>query len=308
MPSVIFGHMHPIDFDVFCIMFNAIGWDVYVPSNKEPNYFGYGATITPSIGNYTAITYKEALDIKPDVVLCLCLQHLKGAYKLAREAGSKLVVRSGNNNVPYRKEHSSFLISNDTYTYHNSNIPNKLLFYLPPNYDFFYKQVWQKDSNIVTSYINYYSKFWKESWSKYTAIRALNFYIAFINFGVFDGEYSPYLVNQADVRRTLGISRCVLHIKEKEGYGWSILEAIYSGIPVIAPKRYVLGKTCEKFLVDGKTAILIGDDPNEFSKAFNNMDVLYQISEIGLKFINEVINVEEQYSNIKIFLEGTVLA
>ena len=309
MPSVIFSNMHPRDFDSFCMMFNGIGWEVYIPSAEEPNYFGYGATNTPSKGGYTAVTYQEFLDIKPDVVLCLCWEQLEGATKMAKESGSTLVVRAGNNNVPYNNNHSSFLISNDSHTYSRCDIKNKLLFYLPPDYDFYTKQVWQKNSFIVPSYIHFYSKYWKTSWQIYDNVRRNNTDIAFINFGISGDEvYSPQLVCTEDVRRTLGISRCLLHIKELEGYGWSLLEAISCGIPVIAPKSFVVGKTCENFLVEGKTVVFLYENLEEFRKAFENVDLLYEISETGPKFIREFINPDEQYRKVKKFFEEIVLA
>lgn len=308
IPSVIFSNMHPQDFDAFTTVFNKIGWKVYIPSDREPNYFGYGATTVPTKGDYTMITHQEFLDIKPDVVLCLCLDQLKTSAKLAAQTGSKFVVRAGNNNVPYNKSHSDFLITNDTYTYKNCDIPNKLFLYLPLDYDFYCKQAWQRDSTLVTSYIHYYSKYWQNSYHKYDVIRRANTDIAFINFGVSGtDECTPSLTNPVDVRRMLGVSRCVLHVKEKEGYGWSILEAISCGIPVIAPKVYVVGKTCESFLVEDKSVIFI-ENTSDFRKAFDNVDQLCKLSEIGPKFIRELINLEEQSSNMKKFFEEVVLA
>lgn len=309
MPSVIFSHMHHRDFDAFCAMFNAIGWKVYIPSNKEPNYFGYGQTTVPTKGEYTAITYAECLDIKPDVVLCLCWEQLPGSKQLAKKTGSKFVVRAGNNSVPYNHAHSNFLISNDTHTYNQCNIQNKLLFYLPPDYSFYTKQTWYEDSYIVPSYIHFYENYWRASWNIYSQIRMDNRDIAFINFGASaDGFKYPNLNNANDVKRTLGISRCLLHVKEAEGYGWSLLEAISCGIPVIAVKAFVKGKTCEHFLIEGKTAFLLTNDTSEFRRVFDDIEYLRTISETGPIFIRDFINEEEQYDNIKKFFEEVVLA
>lgn len=309
MPSVVFSHMHHRDFDAFCAMFNAIGWKVYIPSNKEPNYFGYGITAVPTKGEYTVITYAECLDIKPDVVLCLCWEQLHSSMAIAKQAGSKFVVRAGNNSIPYNHTHSNFLISNDTHTFNRCDIPNKLLFYLPPDYDFYTKQNWYEDSYIVPSYIHFYEKYWKTSWNIYSQIRTDNRDIAFVNFGHSDDGFKyPILNNAGDVKRTLGISRCLLHVKEAEGYGWSLLEAISCGIPVVAFKPFVTGKTCEHFLIDGKTVRFITNSASEFRKIFDDVESLRAISEIGSKFIREFINAEEQYNNVKRFFEEIVLA
>jgi len=308
MPSVIFGNMHPRVFDVFTLLFNEMGWKVYIPSTKEKNYFGYGVLSTPTKGEYTELTYKEFLDVKPDVVLCLCWQHVPSTIKLATVIGSKLVLRAGNNNVPYNNSHGHYLISNDLYTHQRCNIKNKLFFYLPADYDFYSKMPWPEDSRIISSYIQFYEAYWAKSWQIYNNIRTTNKDLAFINYGAYrEGTtYSPMIARPKDIVRTLGISRCMLHVKESEGYGWSILEAISCGIPVIAVEKYVKGKTCESFLTN-KTAILLKQDASEFRAAFNNTDLLRKISEEGPKFIREFINLEEQAAKLKDFMENIVL-
>lgn len=309
MPSVIFGNMHPRVFDVFTLLFNKMGWKVYIPSIKDENYFGYGVLSTPSKGDYTELTYKEFLDVKPDVVLCLCWQHVPATAKLATAIGSKLVLRAGNNNVPYNRSHGSYLISNDLLTHQRCNIKNKLFFMLPLDYDFYSQVSWPADSRIVSSYIQFYEAYWTRSWQIYNNIRISNKDLAFVNYGSYrDGTtYSPLITRQEDIVRTLSISRCMLHVKEAEGYGWSILEAISCGIPVIAAEKYVKGKTCESFLINNKTAVLLKQDTGEFRAAFDDIDLLRKISEEGPKFIREFINLEEQAAKLKDFMENIVL-
>jgi glycosyltransferase involved in cell wall biosynthesis len=288
-------------------MFSSIGWKVYVPSDKEPNYFGYGLTVLPSRGEATFATLNELIDIKPDVVLCLCWEQITGAINTSKVTGATLVVRAGNNGVPYNSSHSDFLISNDTHTYNQSDIKNKLLFYLPPDYDFYHKLDRCEDSFIVPSYIHFYEKYWRESWGIYNTIRQINQDIAFIPFGVSDNNRTPHLLFTTDVRRTLGISRLLLHIKELEGYGWSLLEAISCGIPVVASKVFTVGKTCEHFLIEGKTVRFLYNGASEFRTIFDDIEDLNRISEEGPKFIREFINEEEQYTKIRTFFEEVVL-
>ena len=311
MPSVIFSNMHPRVFDSFCVLFNSIGWKVYIPSLKGHNYFGYGSLTIPSIGNYQELTYDEFLQTKPDVVLCLCDAQLKYSIKLARRTRSKLVLRSGNNNVKYTKKHSSFLISNDIQTYEKSDVQHKLFFYLPPDYNLFTRQRWCADSNIVTSYIQCYNSQWQNCWNVYNRIRLQNTDLAFLNFGaeVKNYPYNPFLLNKQDIVRTLSISRCVLHLKEAEGYGWSLLESLSCGIPVVVSKQYVVGKTCEKFLIDKLSAIYLNDlnDVTEFRKVFEDTKLLQTVSEKSYKFIRNLIIPQEQYNKVKLFLENVVL-
>ena len=189
-----------------------------------------------------------------------------------------------------------------------TRVPNRLFFYLPIDYNFWTKQEWCSDSRIVSSFIHHYERFWKVSWSLYTKIRELNGDLAFVNYGVAPGfTYSPALFEVNDIKRVLGVSRCMLHVKELEGYGWSMLESISSGIPVIAVRDFIKGKTCEHFMKDGVTCRLISRNADEFSEVFNDVDTLRSISESGRNFLQNLINRDEQYSRIKHFFEEIVL-
>lgn len=299
MPSVLMCNMHPAAYNSFCRMFNHIGWKVYCP--KDENYFKYGSTSQEN-NIQNRISYQEALDIKPDVVLCLCWQQLQSSKKLANKIGAKFVVRAGNNDQPFRKEHSAYLLSNDTITYHKSNIPNKLFFLLPPDYETFSKHNWISKSNICSTYIGFYERFFLDSFHFYEKIKTLNSNVSFLLFG------QPYQIlhTPQDVHRTLGISRCVLHIKELEGYGWSILESIISGIPIIVHGEFIRNKTCEKFLIENITCKKI-TTPEQFQSVYLDTDSLRNITCKGRKYIQSLINMDEQSKKLRSFLEDVVL-
>jgi len=62
-------------------------------------------------------------------------------------------------------------------------------------------------------------------------------------------------------------------------------------------------------LIDGTSAIYLNDlqDLNEFRKMFENIELLHTVSEKSFRFIRNLINPQEQYNKVKIFLEKIVL-
>jgi hypothetical protein len=310
MPSIVIGNMHQEVFSSFLRLFKHIGFDVYCPKEGH-NFYGYGRGFKgPRDEGLIEVTEEECLDARPDIVLCSCWEQLPMATDLSRKMRRPLVVRAGNNRVPYNKSHSDYLISSDIQTYNESNIPKKLFLYMPLDYDEF-KPVehYRKSSMICPTFINHYAKFWRTSYSIYDSIRRApqNANVAFIHFGATTEEqpYSPYLCRPSDVRYMLYGSRAALHIKELEGYGWTLLEAIASGIPIISVRPFVAGKTCETFLKENETCLFIeGQAPvKEFNKLFFDVDALNRIALKGPSFIRDFISVEKEGAKLSEFLE-----
>jgi len=318
MPSVVMCNMHNRVFDAFCRIFKHIGYDVYTPKNGESNYFIYdGASSAPGVVNKHAQekTLEEVLDIKPDMVLCCCWEQLKGSQRLAQLLNKPLVLRAGNNNVPYRPEHSEYLISSDQETYDKSNIKHKLMIMLPPDYDLYKPDgKYQFSSMVIPTLIHHYKSYWLKSYKIYKHIRHTQRRFAFVHFGYsgspgLNEPYIPVLGRQDDIVNMLHIGRALLHIKEMEGYGWTLLEAAAAGVPIIAVRDYVQNRTSEKFLIENETCLFINEATywDDFNKAIHNESAMLKIAENGSNYIRDLINLEEQAANIKKFLEEKVL-
>ena len=309
MSVVLMSNMHGKVFDSFCRIFDNLGVGVVCPVAGGGNYLvDKAGAVAPTPSNTIAEqrTIHELDDV--DVVLCCCWEQLKGASDVAKKLDVPLIVRAGNNNVPYRAIHSDFLISSDRETYERSDIPHKEFVLLPPDYDF-YKPVenYSPSSGLITSLIHFYERYWTQSFRLYDKLRKARGDLAFVNFGTWDGngEYMPVLANASDVRDILSMSRLMLHVKEKEGYGWSILEAIAMGIPVVVCRKYVLRKTCELFL-KGHLSCLYLDMDNligSFGNAVDNRDALYAIHENGPSFIRGLVTMEEARDKVGRILE-----
>lgn len=320
MSSVLLCNMHNNVFDSFCRMFKHLGIKVYCPKYGEENYFHYdGNSLAPSIVNDYAIEARReelsGLDI--DFVLCCCWEQLIGAKKLAEELKIPLVLRAGNNNVPYTSNHSKFLISNDIQTYESKRIPNSLFFYLVPNYDEMIPHMITTNSfqrsKIISTFIHYYESYWRGSYDIYDDIRKATPEYTFLEFGyskedVKKHKYIPVLGRKADIYNIMGISKALLHIKEMEGYGWTMLEAAAIGLPIIAHRDFVKGKTCETFLKEGVTALFLNKPTHhaDFVRYMNNEAALHDINYHGPRFIRQLINMERECEKLGKFLENVI--
>ena len=59
----------------------------------------------------------------------------------------------------------------------------------------------------------------------------------------------------AEVNRLMVESSATLHIKDQEGFGWSVLESMAVGRPVILHRGLAKHMAMEEWAVDGKTAV-----------------------------------------------------
>ena len=313
-PSVIMCNMHARVFDSFCRLFKAIGVQVFCPRPRDRYMGKHIKSRKAELNDYAKpISKAECLDIKPDIVLCSSWMQLIPSQRLAKQIDAKLIVRAGNNNVKYRKCHADYLISSDIQTMNASNIKHKLFLLMPPDYEQFSPQEWNSSSNIAASFINNYKRNWARSWSIYAMIVNHNKQIQFRNYGIGRGGHK-YLKTPNEIVNALNSSKAVLHVKEQEGYGWSMLETISCGTPLIVYRPFTRDKTCSKFLVDGVTCLFIDRHGSEkhpsrhehFRANFNDMERLSEIHQSGHKWIRNYINTEECVDKLKTFIENTV--
>lgn len=324
MASVLMCNMHNKVFDAFCRMFKHMNIKVYCPKYGRENYFLYdGNSDAPHVVNPYAIEVtREELDgVDIDFVLCSCWEQLIGAKKLSEELNAPLVLRAGNNNVPYNSNHSKYLISNDIQTHLSGRIKNSLFFYLVPDYEtldnyLISPEQYQTDnvrSRLIPSLIHYYRTYWKESYIIYDDIRQATPEYTFMEFGSNKPEvrkeyYVPTLHRAGDIYNLMHISKALLHIKEMEGYGWSLLEAVAIGLPVIVHRQFTEGKTCETFMKGGLTCAYINKPTHhrDFLDIMDNHSMLININRNGPAYIRQFINMETECAKLKKYLEGVI--
>ena len=155
----------------------------------------------------------------------------------------------------------------------------------------------------VNSYIHYYKKYWKNSYNIFKKMSEEFPNIKFVSNGF---EEDKVLISPLDVAEAMNSSLATAHIKEKEGYGHTVIESMSCGIPVIAPRALIRGKIMENW-VTNDTAIIF-DNINDFRDRFNKylLGDNVAMSKKAIEVINREINVEEQASKMKKFLEELI--
>ncbi len=176
----------------------------------------------------------------------------------------------------------------------------------PPIDTSHFKLTEQQDSNIINSFINHYERLWpngfrvfKECTDKVNAI--FNRYGADEPLGLVSYEQLPQLYEN---------SIATIHIKDEDGYGYTVIESMFSGRPVIIyrPFLYSRIKTMSNW-VNEENSILF-DSIEEFSgkmtRFIENKDFRQEISNKAYETVKSQINLEEQSEILRNFLENLV--
>jgi glycosyltransferase involved in cell wall biosynthesis len=158
------------------------------------------------------------------------------------------------------------------------------------------------------TYINGYADNFPKSYALYDYIRD-----DFKDFDLFVCEHR----SRDEVADELADSFSTLHLKDQEGYGFSVIESMARGRPVFLYRFFARGKSYVNWAIEGETCFYFGspDNPNFTDDDYN--ELVFKIRRLSddEKFrhsvqekcslrIRELINNEEQIGNFKNFLEN----
>lgn len=153
-----------------------------------------------------------------------------------------------------------------------------------------------KDSKTIGTYIFNYKKLFNDAYNLYESItKKLNF-----NFILHDQtDLWNYI---KDIKKSF----CTLHIKPLEGFGYSIVESMACGKPVLVYTPYSQGKAYNQFLYEGVTGFRFSNMRELTNKINFIYENQYEISEQCGNKIRQIINNEEQTQKLHKFLENLI--
>lgn len=257
--------------------------------------------------NIEVVSKEELFDNPPDVLFITAYENqfeifnevlpkMKKGVKLCHYSGNDYWVDAYPIDTIYNylcADHTGFVIS-----YRN----NKNYLHYRPRVDYdFFSFGGKNDSNILGTYITDYERNFPKDYN--------------IAKGIIE-KFRPIIsvrscsnLTREDVLKSMTDSCATLHIKSKEGYGFSMIESCAVGRPVFVPTQHKKFKSFPNWIVEGETGFYF-NDINEFHKKiqlFLSSNVYrHSIQEKCAKKIREYVNNDEQRENLKKFLENLI--
>lgn len=304
---LLFPDMHGTLTGNLATAFSKIGIEMMVPDHSFANVITYGKKwseqeLKEHIPLASTISYEECVTNPPDFIVVSCWEVFSDVFNhlVTKCPTSKIVFYAGNNSVPYPANLVKNILCADIQTFERFKSKN-CLFYLPyMDYENFqFKGT--SDSNKINSYIMHYQKLFQFS---YSIAESVIKNTSFIEYSIFDGNISrPAL---PDLMRN---SIATLHIKEMEGYGYSIIESLAVGRPVILYRPFTINKSFSRWCIDEKSSIYFTtaeEYRTKITRIFSDEEYRHSLQTSTAKTIREIINNDEQCSNLKTFMERIV--
>jgi len=220
---------------------------------------------------------------------------------------------SGNNSSHFEQKFVQNLISVDAYTasYYDPSQTN-IIFWIPW-IDFNSIQFESvTDDFTLNSYIgNYYNLNWLPKSTQCFNIIMNNCVRDFPNtvFNSFPKPNQNQYSHMAhdEVLFMMNRSCATIHIKETEGFGYTIIESIAKGRPVFLKRSFSLGSRLMNWCIEGKTAFFF-DDYNEFhsklQKYLSDQEYRHHVQRDCAATIRKLIDNEKQARILDNFLRN----
>jgi len=104
-------------------------------------------------------------------------------------------------------------------------------------------------------------------------------------------------------------SMATAHLKHAEGYGYTILESLSSGRPVLLFTPYTIDRSYTKWCLPNKSALYFNTAEEYFghvNRLLSDEDFRCELQESTAKTVREIVNNEEQGEILKRFLENLI--
>ena len=300
----------------FCKAFEGMGGVIYapIPNKTNPTIMSGGEILLKSaadfrwygdhykIPNVRFVEMTDLPDIDIDVVIMADtpLQRSVWRYLLplfSRRKQVYVVAFCGNEMPRYRWDLVENLLCADEKTWHarGSRVPNAIRYFPHVDYD---SCVFNgcSDSNTLITCINQFEKRYPQeaAWASQIIKR-----LPTVDHQIIGG-LAPY-----EVATHIQSCAASLHIKHEEGYGYSVIESLAMGRPIIAPRQYIQGRTMARWCIHGESALLFNTTDEAVSlirNFFEDAELRHRLQTKSAQLIRQVIDNEEQTLALKGFI------
>lgn len=265
--------------------------------------------------NIEVIENDEILLNPPDVLFVNCLQVEGSIYAIAKTIAKrtkktlpKLAHFSGNNGSHYDPKFVKNLIAVDAYTatYYDPATTN-IIFWIPWIDFENLKYEGVIDSTSINTYMFHYYDIFKTSASVfYEMVEKMkqNFpYLTINAYPIPNGGFVPH----NKLFSLIESSAATLHIKESEGFGYTIIESLAKGRPVFLKRSFSLGSRLMNWCLEEKTAFFFDDYPELQSKLYkylNDSEFRYRVQNDCAHVIRQLIDNAKQARILENFLQN----
>jgi hypothetical protein len=292
---IFFPDFHDIAPFSFAKAIQKEGWKLIFPEKDLHPILNYGKwwdvhkvfndSIFWDLDNLECANLEILDDNPPDMILVTCAEVQHGCYQLQKRWNCPLVFYAGNNFTPYVEDKVDYLFTTDK-PFHDKYkaLGKNVIMYYP--YIFFDRLKFGGNSQlpIINSYMNLYPQLFPHSHELTINLISEIKGISYNNFS--EKPWQTCLDGMKD-------SMATIHLKPFEGYGYTIIESLAIGRPIILYKPYTENKTYLEWCIDNESAIIFSNK-SEFIEKINKLvkdeDFCYFLQNSSSKIIREKIN------------------
>lgn len=314
MRTLFFPDMHRRMPKAFAKALHSSGWNILLPDLTFTEHIKYWKKWTEQelkqneymsdCNNIITTSYEDLLNNPPDVMMITCYEVQDDILKIYDKIKNvsnktKLLHYAGNNFVPYDMTRLKNIVTTDETIFYKNKINNKnVLFYLPWvdfENDFQFKST--NNTNTINSYILNYNKYFPQA---YDIAKQCEKLFNQLSYNVNFIENEP----ETAIPSLMQNSFATLHIKPIEGYGFSIIESMATGRPVILYQPYSEGKSYKHWSLDMETCIYFSNLEELKEKFLNYCKNSDSIQKSCAQKVRNIINIEKQNQRLSNYMDS----
>ena len=294
-----------------------LNYNIFIPDTSWATVIGYGdkwnlnkiETYFAKNPNVKTISWEEFKDSTIDIVMSPCIEQqadiikniiipFQDRYKYVSYYGNEYV----NGYIPwqYFKNHLSADLNSHIEAIHSGVHAARIL---PPIKYEDYPFKFNTTSMDINTYIHYYQYSWKSGYAMYQAIKEIFQQYKFRHYG----KHGEEEIDELDMYSKITQSAATIHLKDREGYGMSVIESMASGRPIIGFRPVISTKRLAAWVTDNVSILF--DSVEELSVKLDKFAIVDNRMELQHKCAEHIRNTivpSEQAIIIKKFMENLV--